>query len=243
MADFSGVYDETRRRLSEFVSSLTEADQQRPVPATPGWTVHDVVAHLTGDLAAIQDDDFPSSFFGALGDQEEVVKLNAWTARMVEERRDRPTRDVLSEWEQRTNAAMEMLRGEQPLPSGLPSFGDRVLITDVGVHEQDIYGAFGVVRERDCSAVRIGTSLYVAGMWLRLNGLDPVRFETDNKTYQAGEGEPGATARMTRFELFRALSGRRSRDQIRAWEWSADPEPYLSLFYVYGPRAEALVEP
>jgi hypothetical protein len=99
-----------------------------------------------------------------------------------------------------------------------------------------------VVRERDCSAVRIGTSLYVAGLGSRLNGRDPVRFETDKKTYQAGEGEPGATARTTRFELFRALSGRRSRDQIRAWEWSADPESHLSLFYVYGPRAEALVE-
>jgi uncharacterized protein (TIGR03083 family) len=242
MADFSGVYDETRRRLCEFVSSLTEADQHRPVPATPGWTVHDVVAHVTGDLAAVQAGDFPSSFFAALGDQEEVVKLNAWTARMVEERRDRPTRDVLGEWELRTAAAMEMLRGEKPLPSGLPSFGDRVLITDIGVHEQDIYGAFGVVRARGCSAVRIGTSLYVAGVWLRLNGLDPVRFETDKKTYQAGEGEPGATARTTLFELFRALSGRRGRDQIRAWEWSADPEPYLSLFYVYGPRGEALVE-
>jgi hypothetical protein len=162
---------------------------------------------------------------------------------MVEERRDRPTRDVLSEWEQRTAAAIEMLRGEQPLPSGLPSFGNRVLITDIGVHEQDIYGAFGAVRERDCSAVRIGTSLYVAGMGLRLDGLDPVRFETDEKTYQAGEGEPGATAKTTRFELFRALSGRRGRDQIGTWQWSADPEPYLRLFYVYGPRAEALVEP
>ena len=160
MADFSGVYDETRRRLCEFVRSLTEADQHRPVPATPGWTVHDVVAHLTGDLEAVQADNLPSSFFAALGDQEEVVKLNAWTGRMVEERRDRPTPDVLSEWEQRTALAMEMLRGEQPLPSGWPSFNNRVLISDIGVHEQDIYGAFGVVHERDCSAVRIGTSLY-----------------------------------------------------------------------------------
>jgi hypothetical protein len=71
MADFSGVYDETRRRLCESVSSLTEADQHRPVPATPGWTMHDVVAHLSGDLEAVQADNFPSSFFAALGDQEE----------------------------------------------------------------------------------------------------------------------------------------------------------------------------
>jgi len=243
MADFSGVYDETSRRLCEFVSSLSEADQRRPVPATPGWTVHDVVAHLTGDLAAVQADDFPGSFFAAPGDKDEVIKLNAWTARMVDARRHRPTRDVLSEWEQRTAAAMEMLRGEQPLPSGWPSFGHRVLISDIGVHEQDIYGAFGAVRERDCPAVRIGTSLYVAGMGLRLNGLDPVRFETDEKKYQAGEGEPGATARTTRFELFRALSGRRGQDQIRTWEWTADPEPYLRFFYIYGPRSEELVEP
>jgi hypothetical protein len=107
--------------------------------------VHDVVAHLTGDLEAVQADNLPSSFFAALGDQEEVVKLNAWTGRMVEERRDRPTPDVLSEWEQRTALAMEMLRGEQPLPSGWPSFGNRVLISDIGVHEQDIYEAYRVV--------------------------------------------------------------------------------------------------
>ena len=243
MADVSGVYDETRRRISDFVGSLNEADQDRPVPAAPGWTVHDVVAHLTGDLAAIQTDDFPGSFFAAVGEPDEVAKLNAWTARMVEERRERPVRDVLTEWEQRTPAVMAMLRGEQPLPSRLPPFVDRVLVTDVAVHEQDIYGALGLVRERDCSALRIGTSTYVAGIWLRLGELAPPRFKTDEETYQAGQGEPGATARTGRFELFRALSGRRSPEQIRAWEWSADPEPYLHLFYVYGPRTEALVEP
>ena len=243
MADLSGVYDETRRRISDFVGSLSEADQDRPVPAAPGWTVHDVVAHLTGDLAAIQTDDFPGSFFAAVGEPDEVAKLNAWAARMVEERRDRPVRDVLTEWEQLTPAVMAMLRGEQPLPSGFPPFVDRVLVTDVAVHEQDIYGALGLVRERDCSALRIGTSTYVAGIWLRLGELAPPRFETGEETYQAGQGEPGATARTGRFELFRALSGRRSPEQIRAWEWSGDPEPYLHLFYVYGPRTEALVEP
>jgi uncharacterized protein (TIGR03083 family) len=243
MADLSGVYDETRRRLSDFVGSLSKADQDRPVPAAPGWTVHDVVAHLTGDLAAIQTDDFPGSFFAAVGEPDEVAKLNAWTARMVEERRDRPMRDVLTEWEQLTPAVTAMLRGEQPLPSGLPPFVDRVLVTDVAVHEQDIYGALGLVRERDCSALRIGTTTYVAGIWLRLGELAPLRLETDEETYQAGQGEPGVTARTGRFELFRALSGRRSPEQIRAWEWSADPEPYLHLFYVYGTRTEALVEP
>jgi hypothetical protein len=38
----------------------------------------------------------------------------------------------------------------------------------------------------------------------------------------------------TRFELFRAATGRRSEAQIRGFEWSVDPEPYLPIFG-YGP--------
>ncbi|MCA1830380.1 MAG: maleylpyruvate isomerase family mycothiol-dependent enzyme [Actinobacteria bacterium] len=34
----------------------------------------------------------------------------------------------------------------------------------------------------------------------------------------------------------------RSPDQIRAFEWQGDPEPFLSLFYPYGLRTDALVE-
>ena len=32
------------------------------------------------------------------------------------------------------------------------------------------------------------------------------------------------------FELFRGLTGRRSRAQIAALEWSVEPEPYLDAF-------------
>lgn len=57
-------------------------------------------------------------------------------------------------------------------------------------------------------------------------------------------GEPVATVRSSRFEPFRALSGRRSRAQIAAFDWSCDPEPYVRAFQ-YGPfslRIEDLVE-
>jgi hypothetical protein len=46
------------------------------------------------------------------------------------------------------------------------------------------------------------------------------------------------------FELGRALSGRRSVDQIRAFDWSADPGPHLAAF-TWGPftvRETPLVE-
>jgi hypothetical protein len=44
------------------------------------------------------------------------------------------------------------------------------------------------------------------------------------------------------FELARAVNGRRSPEQIRAFDWEGDPEPFMHLFYPYGPRSEALVE-
>jgi uncharacterized protein (TIGR03083 family) len=241
MADLAGVYDETRQRISAAVTSLDDAALDRAAPATPGWTVRDLVAHMTGDLAALLADDLPTSFFASLGDPAELTKLNAWTDAMVVERRTRPIGEVLDEWATLTPKAWSLLGSSAQ--ADVLGVADRVLTTDIAVHEQDIYGALDVVGERECAALRIANATYVGVMGARLNGLEPLQFVTDQKTYQAGDGEPVASARVDRFELFRALSGRRSPDQIRAWDWTGEPEPYLSLFYLYGPRPEPLVEP
>lgn len=242
MADLAAVYDEARRRIAAVVSALDDVELDRAVPATPGWTIRDVVAHLTGDLAALLANDVPIGFFASLGDAAELGKLNAWTDRMVLERRGRPVVDILDEWATLTPKAWSLLASAERGAGG-PGLGDRVLTIDVAAHEQDIYGALGLVRERDCAALRVGTATYVGVMGLRLNGLAPVQFVTPEKTYRAGEGEPAVSARVERFELFRALSGRRSPDQIRSWDWTGDLDPYLPLFYLYGPRTEPLVEP
>jgi uncharacterized protein (TIGR03083 family) len=241
MADLAAVYDEARQRISAVVSALDEPVLQTPAPATPGWTVRDLVAHLTGDLAALLAGDLPAGFFASLGDPAELAKVNTWTERMVVERRTRPVIEVLDEWATLTPKAWSLLSSGGQV--GGVEMADRILTTDIAVHEQDIYGALGVADERDCAALRVATATYVFVLGLRLNGLEPVQFVTPEKTYQGGEGEPAATARVDRFELFRALSGRRSPDQIRGWDWAGDPEPYLPLFYLYGPRTEPLIEP
>lgn len=241
MADLAAVYDETRQRITAAVAELDDDTLLRPVPAAPGWTVRDLVGHLAGDLAAVLADDLPAGFFANFGDPAEVAQLNAWTDRMVTERRARPIAEVLDEWETLTPKAWAVVAAGANRP-GMVSFADAVLTTDAAVHEQDLYGALGVVRARDSAALRVGTSSYVNVLGLRLDGLAPVQFVTPQKTYLAGAGEPGVSARVERFELFRALSGRRSPDQIRAWDWTGDPDPYLELFYLYGPRTEPIVE-
>lgn len=242
VADLAAVYDETRQRISAVASALDDATLQRAVPAAPGWMVRDLVAHLAGDLATVLADDLPVGFFTNFGDAAELAKVNAWTDRMVTERRARPIADVLDEWEALTPKAWAVVAGGADRP-GMVSFADAVLTTDAAVHEQDLYGALGVDRARDSAALRVGTSSYIGVLGLRLNDLAPVQFVTPEKTYVAGAGDPAVSARVSRFELFRALSGRRSPDQIRSWEWTVDPDPYLELFYLYGPRSEPIVEP
>ena len=43
-------------------------------------------------------------------------------------------------------------------------------------------------------------------------------------------GAPVLTVTADGFDLFRALTGRRSSKQVRCFDWSADPTRYLPLF-------------
>ena len=47
MSDLAAAYTETRDRLVEVVRPLDEPGLAVIVPATPAWTIKDVVAHLT----------------------------------------------------------------------------------------------------------------------------------------------------------------------------------------------------
>lgn len=244
MADLAEIYALTRKELGDFLSSLPEEDLARPVPATPGWSIHDVVAHMAGAVASTAAGDFPREFFVAIGSEPGIAFINDWTDRQVSDRRNRPLREILDEWAAASEAIAPMMSGQEPWPEEVMPFAAHVLITDLAVHQQDIYGALGVVRDREATPIGIGFATYAGGADLRLqaSGRPALRFVTERKERVVGSGDPVATVRATRFELFRALSGRRSPDQVRAYEWEGEPEPFLELFYPYGLREEELSE-
>ncbi|MGZ4680076.1 MAG: maleylpyruvate isomerase family mycothiol-dependent enzyme, partial [Ilumatobacteraceae bacterium] len=51
----------------------------------------------------------------------------------------------------------------------------------------------------------------------------------------AAAGLPEVTLEASDFELFRGRLGRRTRDEVAALGWSADPAPYLDIFFIFGP--------
>lgn len=219
MTDYAQTYRELRKGLTELVGGLDHEQLETLAPATPEWRVRDLVAHLAGVAADV------------VAGNLDGVTTDAWTARQVDERRDWPLERVLVQWEERGTALEAML-------PGVPEFAAQQLLADGATHEQDIRGALGTPGGRDADALAIGFAFMTRGV------STPLRFETDAGLFTTGAaGEPVATVRADRFELFRAMTGRRTLDQIRAYEWAGDVEPeVLVLQPVFTARDTALVE-
>jgi hypothetical protein len=67
------------------------------------------------------------------------------------------------------------------------------------------------------------------------HGLPPLLVKAgEGGEWIVGEGEPAARLEGAPFDLFRALTGRRSAAQIRALRWTGDPDTYLPAF-TFGP--------
>lgn len=245
MGDLADVYESTRKELSAFVSGLSDEALGARVPATPDWTVKDIVAHLSADVVGALSGDFPREFFQAFGSPDGVRALNEWTARLVEERSDWSLQEILDEWEANSGRLRDALRDPSLWPDGTPPFVEGVFVTDLAVHQQDIYGALGMVEARDSAPVKIATGGYIVMVGLRLDteSKPSLTIEAEEKSWKAGAAEPAARVRVpTRFELFRALSGRRSPEQIRSYDWDGDASSYTDYFYPYGIREDALNE-
>jgi hypothetical protein len=219
MADripLSAMYRGARERLTEFVRSHPDADDV-PVPATPGWTVHDAVAHLTG----VAED--------VAGGWQPAPPTDAWTAGHVARGQGVPTERLLTSWAAAAPAVEDLLDGRPVWPLAL----------DAGAHEQDVRGALGDRGARDSDIVVVGSRVLLKN--LQVPAPLVVRTERDEVRVGPEEGEP-VVLTTTTFEAFRWRLGRRSRRQLEAMDWSGDPAPFLDHLCVFGPARTDVVE-
>ncbi|MHB8670278.1 MAG: maleylpyruvate isomerase family mycothiol-dependent enzyme [Acidimicrobiales bacterium] len=242
-----GAYAAGRERICEIVAALDQMDVVRPVPACPGWSVRDVVAHLSGVCADI------------LAGNLAGVATDPWTEAQVGERRGRSLHELLAEWQ-------ELAPQVEAFAGGFPGRTGAQWVLDLTTHEHDIRAALDRPGARDSDGVSIGLDFLVTvGLHSSVSarGLAPLAVRsTDGPTWTVGTGmavgggdgrsvaeatselaaaalvsghsppagEPAGSVEAPTFELFRALTGRRSLDQIRRFCWDADPESYLPAF-------------
>ncbi len=234
------------RNAQQRIAGLATAGPEVPVPATPGWSVQDLVAHLSGlaqDWIAGNLDGYASA---------------GWTARHVEDRAAWSLAAVLEEWAGCLDALGAVLTA--PEDAGLPdplmtAFGPvaaaawpDIIVTDIALHEHDIRSALDAPGARDSDAVllamrsHVGMLRFVAGA----HRLPALLLEPSDgpRSHQIGRDTPELTLRATLYELFRATGGRRTREQMAALDWSEDPGAWLDHLVMpsYGIPEDDLVE-
>ena len=236
LRELGARYDNVRERIVELVAGVDA--KAKPVPACPGWSVHDLLSHLTGNCADVMSGNIAG------------VASSAWTGAQVAERRERPTEAVLDEWS-------ELAPPYSAMVDDFPGRFGAMAVSDITVHEHDLRGALGRPGERDAEEVILSTDFLVTLILhpsARLSGIGPLEIRAGERDWVIGSGEPVtgtfaqwldavladarpddrptpvASVVTDPFELFRAASGRRSEKQIRTFDWSADPGPYMGLF-------------
>jgi uncharacterized protein (TIGR03083 family) len=220
--DNTDLYRAARHRM---IDLARDADGRSPVAACPSWDVHDLMAHLAGGATDLVE--------GRL----EGVGTDAWTAAQVAARADRSLAEVVGEWEEVGPRLEEALTSLGGAPGQL--------VFDTVTHEHDLRHALDAQGERDPEGLAVALR-WVAKAWRRAApaGSGTLRLVAGDQTIDLGEGEPDAIVTLTPFEALRALTGRRSPDQLRAYEATAPIDPWLASF-TWGPfavRDEALDE-
>jgi hypothetical protein len=202
------AYRDLRGRVRAVVETADADAMLVVVPATPEWRAHDVLAHLVG----VTDDVVNSRLDGLASD--------AWTQAQVDARTERSTDDLLAEWDA-VGPQFEALLAAAPAEiAGQALF-------DAATHEHDLRNALRAPGARDSDAVGTGWEWIVDAR--TRTGAHAMCFVVDGREEPSGVGVVMARVEASRFELFRAIAGRRTESEIAGFGWDRAPEPMLLL--------------
>jgi hypothetical protein len=176
-----------------------------------------VVAHLR----AVAEDSVGGRLAGAPTDEE--------TAAQIARSGGSDVAEILAAW---TDAAARL--DQMAETAGVaPPLGDIVC------HEHDVRAALSRPGARDSAAVWYTSDKLLATLRTPV----PLRVTVEDAQYRSGPDDRAEIRlRTTRFETLRWRTGRRSRSQLAAMDWSGDPTPVLDHLYMFGPAEADLIE-
>lgn len=217
------AYRGVQERMTALLQGMEEGQADVVVPATPDWQVRDLVAHVVGVAADV------------VAGRLEGAGSDPWTAVQVEQRRGRSIDELLEEWQAVSPQLEPALMATDPVQAAQAVF-------DATTHEHDLRGALQEPGARNSDGVEVGWG-WATAIVAQLRdgyGTGAIRLTTDHGEDVLGAGEPTAAVRADRFELWRAMTGRRSHDQVREWAWEG--EPAVEAVCLLPARSTPLVE-
>jgi hypothetical protein len=208
-------YEQLRTDLIGLVRSRPAADRRRRVPATPAWTVVDVVGHVAGLCRDLNHQQFPA------GSTED------WTDAQVRRARGLGFDAVAAEWDAEAPEFEQGLR-DFGYPTGSHFVGD------LFVHTTDVRVALDAPVDRTSTTMRIALDFYLDTLHDDLAptaGALLVRLGDEHRVL--GTGAITATVTAEPFEMLRACAGRRTLAEIRAFDWDGDAASFAARISRY----------
>lgn len=244
MADLADAYADARLRLQRLLADLDDAALARHVPACPAWTVRDVIAHVAGVAADAACGTYFSGAADAWADSRLATVRDEWTAEQVRSGYGLPVADLIARWNRWAATLEPVLAGRVPPRPGSPTWLTSATVADLAAHLHDLRGALGSPGDRDALATKAGLRIYAAWLGERIDqrGRPALRLRTQSRDWTIGTGSAAASLTADAYELFRALSGRRTIDQMLAMAWEGDSGLYLDLLAPYPPPTAPLAE-
>jgi len=198
---------------------MRAADADAPVPTCPEWRVRDVVAHMAG----LCEDWVEGRLAGYASDE--------WTSAQVARFADASVDAILDRWREAATRFADLEDDPVMGPPARWAFGDAVS------HEADIRGALGAGRvPHDVVVVALKGAI---ARWRQVLGDADVPTlllrAPDAREWWLGDANDtsAVSVEVPAYDVFRALAGRRSADQVRRWSWSAGPDPFVAAGLPY----------
>jgi uncharacterized protein (TIGR03083 family) len=214
--DCGAGYEALRQELIALVRGLDPTAQAQTVPATPAWTVRDVLGHVTGITEDLNHGNF------------DVTDTDAWTRAQVERHRDEPLEATIAAWDAE---APTFERGLRELGYEIGSH----YIADLLIHLVDVRAALDLPIEPDAPLVWIALDFYLETLDRDLADahVGALAVETGIETRVVGPGDVAASVTTEPFEMLRACAGRRTADAIAAYRWSGDVDAFVGRISRY----------
>jgi uncharacterized protein (TIGR03083 family) len=210
---YLGAYTALRQRLNDVLSM---AEGCEPVPSCPDWTTRDVLAHLVG----LCDDWINHRLDG--------YATGPWAANQVLRYSHHSLAELHQQW---TRLAIDFARLDDDPTMGAPArwaFGDAI------IHEADLRGALNAGRPPHEAVLLSLEGSIIRWRALLENTKPPTTLVVrtiDGPEWTLGplSDAPRVAVSIAPYELFRALAGRRTAQQVGNWPWSHSPDAILSV--------------
>lgn len=173
------MYEQVRTGFAAVLRMLDDSQLATPVPATPAWDVHDVVAHLVGLAADLNAQRFPT---------DDDPGGSAWNDAQISSRRTRTLEELLDEWD----------REGPTFDAGLRLFGRETechFVGDLVTHVLDVAEAVQVPIELGVEAIDMALEHYTGFI--------------DDRLAATGSTVPPAVLALPPVDRLRLLSARR----------------------------------